>query len=93
MSEVVITGTGVISALGHDVPAFWSGLCAGGGGHPRGTSSRPDHFAWWAGVRTSTRPVDRPAVVAERPVHPVHAGRRRQALARPGEARTRCGRG
>jgi 3-oxoacyl-[acyl-carrier-protein] synthase II len=50
MSDVVITGTGVISALGHDVPAFWSGLCAGEVATREAPWSSPDHFAWWAGV-------------------------------------------
>src|ERR1700761_1444881 len=51
MPDVVITGTGMISALGHDVPAFWSGLCAGEVAIREAPWSSPDHFAWWSGVR------------------------------------------
>jgi 3-oxoacyl-[acyl-carrier-protein] synthase II len=51
MSDVVITGTGMISALGHDVPSFWSGLCAGEVGIAEAPWASPGHFAWWAGVR------------------------------------------
>ncbi|HLA95942.1 MAG TPA: beta-ketoacyl-[acyl-carrier-protein] synthase family protein [Pyrinomonadaceae bacterium] len=32
MRRVVITGIGVVSALGNDVPAFWDSLCAGRSG-------------------------------------------------------------
>jgi 3-oxoacyl-[acyl-carrier-protein] synthase II len=51
VSDVVITGTGVISALSHDVPAFWSGLCAGEVATHEAPWSSPGHFAWWAGIR------------------------------------------
>src|SRR5690606_16734547 len=30
--RVVVTGLGIISSLGHDVPTFWQGLCAGKSG-------------------------------------------------------------
>ena len=29
MRQVAITGLGIISPLGNDVPTFWSALCAG----------------------------------------------------------------
>jgi 3-oxoacyl-(acyl-carrier-protein) synthase len=45
VSDVVITGTGVISALGHDVPAFWSGLCAGEVATREAPWSSPGHAA------------------------------------------------
>ncbi len=51
MSDVVITGTGVISALGQDVAAFWAGLCAGEVAVHEAPWASPGHFAWWAGVR------------------------------------------
>lgn len=49
-SDVVITGTGVVSALGHNVPAFWSGLCAGEVAIHEApwAAGRP---AWWSSVR------------------------------------------
>ncbi len=50
MSEVVVTGSGVVSALGHDVPTFWSGLCAGDVAIHEAPWADDDHFAWWSGV-------------------------------------------
>jgi 3-oxoacyl-[acyl-carrier-protein] synthase II len=51
MSEVVVTGTGVVSALGHDVAAFWSGLCAGDVAIHEAPWADDEHFAWWSSVR------------------------------------------
>lgn len=50
MSEVVVTGSGVVSALGHDVPTFWSGLCAGEVAIHEAPWIDDNHFAWWSGV-------------------------------------------
>jgi 3-oxoacyl-[acyl-carrier-protein] synthase II len=50
MSDVVVTGTGVVSALGHDVSTFWSGLCAGEVAIHEAPWADDGHFAWWSGV-------------------------------------------
>ncbi|HVU34766.1 MAG TPA: beta-ketoacyl-ACP synthase II [Opitutaceae bacterium] len=43
--RVVITGLGAVTAIGHDVEAFWSGLTAGRGGIHRVTHFDPADFA------------------------------------------------
>ncbi|MCT2583536.1 beta-ketoacyl-[acyl-carrier-protein] synthase family protein [Actinophytocola gossypii] len=50
MSEVVVTGAGVVSALGHDVPSFLAGLRAGEVAIHEAPWADKEHFAWWSGV-------------------------------------------
>jgi 3-oxoacyl-[acyl-carrier-protein] synthase II len=50
MSDVVVTGAGVVSALGHDVDSFRAGLSAGDVAIHEAPWADADHFAWWSGV-------------------------------------------
>lgn len=50
MSDVVVTGVGVVSALGHDEPSFVTGLRAGDVAVHAAPWADDDHFAWWSGV-------------------------------------------
>jgi 3-oxoacyl-[acyl-carrier-protein] synthase II len=51
MSDVVITGAGMVSSLGQDVETFWSGLLAAEVAIHEAPWADDEHFAWWSGVR------------------------------------------
>jgi 3-oxoacyl-[acyl-carrier-protein] synthase II len=48
--RVVVTGLGVVTSIGHDVPSFWSGLIAGKIGVDRVTLFDPSQFACQIGA-------------------------------------------
>ncbi|HEX3728335.1 MAG TPA: beta-ketoacyl synthase N-terminal-like domain-containing protein, partial [Opitutaceae bacterium] len=48
--RVVVTGLGVVAALGHDVPAFWSNLVAGRSGVDRIRLFDPSDFGCQIGA-------------------------------------------
>ncbi len=48
--RVVVTGLGVVTSIGHDVPAFWAGLIAGKIGVDRVTLFDPSAFACQIGA-------------------------------------------
>jgi len=48
--RVVVTGLGAVTSIGHDVPAFWSGLIAGKIGVDRVTLFDPSAFACQIGA-------------------------------------------
>jgi 3-oxoacyl-[acyl-carrier-protein] synthase II len=48
--RVVVTGLGVVTSIGHDVPSFWSGLVAGKIGVDRVTLFDPANFACQIGA-------------------------------------------
>jgi 3-oxoacyl-[acyl-carrier-protein] synthase II len=48
--KVVITGLGVVTSLGHDVPTFWSSLLAGKSGIERVSLFDPSEFACQIGA-------------------------------------------
>lgn len=50
MSDVVVTGVGVVSALGHDEKSFMTGLRSGDVAIHEAPWADDDHFAWWSGV-------------------------------------------
>ena len=51
MSEVVVTGMGAVTSLGHDVPRFWAGLRDGEVAVHEAPWADANHFAWWSSVR------------------------------------------
>jgi 3-oxoacyl-[acyl-carrier-protein] synthase II len=65
MSDVVVTGVGAVSALGHDERSLVAGLRAGDVAIHEAPWADDDHFAWWSGVHDFD-PADwaEPAVVS-----------------------------
>jgi 3-oxoacyl-[acyl-carrier-protein] synthase II len=51
MADVVVTGMGAVSSLGHDADAFWAGLRDGDVAIHEAPWSGGGHFAWWSAVR------------------------------------------
>ena len=85
--RVVVTGMGLVTTLGNDVPTTWEGLVAGRSGirHDRVVRSvAPDRAHRRRGARPRRQRDPRPQGAApDRPLHPVRAGRGTRG-ARPG---------